>query len=125
MVPQAELPKLYQRAAMAVFPFIKAGSGDQEGFGLVVVEAMGCGCPVIASDLPAIQDSINHGKSGILIPPGKPELFAQKIKEFLLDQHLSKRIGREGGKRVMKEFDWEVIAGKYRKLYVNLTKHID
>jgi glycosyltransferase involved in cell wall biosynthesis len=53
---QAELPPLYRRAAVFVAPFVRAESGDQEGLGLVLVEALGCGCPVVAGDLAAVAD---------------------------------------------------------------------
>lgn len=117
MVMQSELPALYRRATVAVFPFLVAKSGDQEGFGLVQVEAMGCGCPVIAGDLPAIHDSITHEESGLLVPPGNPEVLADTILRALNDPDLCLRIAKEGRKRVMEQFDWEVVAGKYAGLY--------
>lgn len=55
-VSQSDLPRLYQRASIVVAPFVKAASGDQEGLGLVVVEALGCGAHVIVSDLPATRE---------------------------------------------------------------------
>ena len=118
MVPQAELPGLYQRAAMSVFPFIEAESGDQEGFGLVMIEAMGCGCPVIASHLPAIHDSVTHGKNGLLVPPGNPGILAKTIIKLISDPDLAEKLGMEAGKRVLKCFDWEVIGRKYADLIV-------
>ena len=58
-VPQERLPALYRRAAVFVAPFVATASGDQEGLGLVTVEAVGCGCPVIVSDLPAVCDVVS------------------------------------------------------------------
>ncbi|MDC8015833.1 glycosyltransferase [Tahibacter soli] len=55
-VRQPDLPALYRRAALLVAPFVRAGSGDQEGLGLVMVEALGCACPVLAGDVPAVRD---------------------------------------------------------------------
>src|SRR5690606_20027400 len=55
-VPQSELPALYQRAALLVSPFVRAESGDEEGLGLVLVEAIGCGCPVLAGSVSAMAD---------------------------------------------------------------------
>ena len=52
------LVNFYQESTLAVFPFIQAADGDMEGLGLVMVEAMACGCPVVASDLPAVRDLI-------------------------------------------------------------------
>lgn len=87
--PQSKLPEFYQQAAMAVFPFVRAKDGDQEGLGLVVIEAMGCGCPVIASDLPAIKDSVVHEKTGLVFPPGDSTTLAQLIINTL--QHPEKQ----------------------------------
>jgi len=120
MRPQSELPLLYRRAAIAVFPFIVAENGDQEGLGLVVVEAMGCGCPVIASDLPAIHDTIVHGKNGLMVPPGSPEMLASAITTLLSDAELRLQLSREARNSVVDKFDWEQVAYKYSKLYKKL-----
>jgi glycosyltransferase involved in cell wall biosynthesis len=120
MVPQRQLPVLYQRATLAIFPFIVTRSGIQEGFGLVVVEAMGCECPVIVGDLPAIHDTVIHEKNGLLVPSGNAEILANAILRALDDLDLRCRLAREGRKRVVKEFDWGMIAEKYKILYDKL-----
>ena len=92
-------------------------SGVQEGFGLVVVEAMGCGCPVIAGDLPAIHDSITHGENGLLVSSCNPEVLADTVLRALNDPDLCFSLAREARKRVTEQFDWEVVAEKYDRLY--------
>jgi len=120
MVSQLKLPELYRRAALAAFPFLVARSGDQEGFGLVQVEAMGCSCPVIASDLPAVHDNITHGKTGRLVPQGNPERLADAILKALDDPDLCARMAEEAQKKVIAQFDWEVIREKYERVYNKL-----
>ncbi|HOS45981.1 MAG TPA: glycosyltransferase [Paludibacter sp.] len=122
MVSQDQLPILYRRAVLAVFPFVVAESGDQEGFGLVQVEAMGCECPVIAGDLPAIHDSITNEESGLLVPSGNSELLADMIIRALNDSELCCRLAREGRKRVVEKFDWGVIAEKYVDLFKKMIR---
>ncbi len=122
MVKQSLLPDLYRRAALAVFPFEMTKSGGQEGFGLVVVEAMGCECPVVAGDLPAVHDSITHEESGLIFPPGNVQALAESIMRLLDDSDLRFRLADEGRKRVVGKFDWEIIADKYCKLYDKLIK---
>lgn len=122
MVPQSKLPALYRRAKLAVFPFLVAKSGDQEGFGLVQVEAMGCGCPIIAGDLPAIHDSITHEENGLLFPPGNPEALADTIIRALNDPALCSRIARDARKRALEQFDWEIVAEKYAGHYDKLVR---
>jgi glycosyltransferase involved in cell wall biosynthesis len=122
MVTQSELPALYRRARLAVFPFVVAKSGDQEGLGLVQVEAMGCGCPVIAGDLPAIHDTITHGENGLLVQSGNAEALADTIIRALNDWDLCLRLAREARRRVVERFDWEVIAEKYAGLYEKVIR---
>ena len=117
MVPQLKLPSLYQQATLAVFPFIVTKSGVQEGFGLVVVEAMGCCCPVIAGDLPAIQDTVVHEENGLIFPSGNAQVLADSILKLLDDPEFRARLAGEGRKSVVQNFDWEIIAGKYGKIY--------
>lgn len=123
MVTQARLPELYRTATLAIFPFIVAKSGDQEGFGLVQVEAMGCECPVIAGDLPAIHDIITHEENGLIFPSGNTQALADAIIKLLDDPELRARLAGEGRKSVVQRFDWEAIAGKYAMIYDMLILH--
>jgi glycosyltransferase involved in cell wall biosynthesis len=90
-VAQASLPELYRRATLAVFPFVVAADGDQEGFGLVIIEAMGCGCPVIANDLAAVHQSIDAGVTGVLAPPGDVAALAAAIAGSLRARRSAQR----------------------------------
>lgn len=120
-VRQSELPDLYRRATLAAFPFVVARDGDQEGFGLVIAEAMGCGCPVIASDLPAIRQSIEPGVTGILAPPGDPEALAKALDQCLCDLNLRSRLSASALESVRRQFDWPVIAVEYARIIGNCT----
>jgi len=122
MMSQTKLPALYQRATLAIFPFVVAKSGDQEGFGLVQVEAMGCECPVIAGDLPAIHDIITHEENGLIFPSGNAQALADTIIRALNDPDLCLRLAGEGRKRVVQKFDWEIVAEKYAGICIDLVK---
>ena len=120
-VSQDELPDLYRRAAVFVAPFVTAASGDQEGLGLVLVEAIGCGCPVVAGDVPAVRevfgqmgvpcvpaDDVGRLASAILAVLGSPEeahTFASGLRE-----------------RVAQYFDWGSVAAVYHAL-INSAVH--
>lgn len=121
MVSQLQLPAYYRRATLAIFPFIVAKSGDQEGFGLVQVEAMGCECPVITGDLPVIHDIVTHEENGLIFPSGNLKALTETILRALNDPVLCFRLAQEGRKRVVEKFDWEIVAGKYAGLYDNLS----
>ena len=110
---QAELPALYRRTAVFVAPFVRAGSGDQEGLGLVLVEALGCGCPVVVSYLPAILDIVRDGVTGLLTKPGDAANLATKVNGLLDKPESGKRLGHAGRELVLSQFDWERIAERY------------
>lgn len=112
-IPHRELPGLYQRAALAVFPFVVARDGDQEGFGLVVVEAMGCGCPVIVSDVPAIHENVVPGVTGLLVPQKDPEALAAAIDKSLAGRRLRTALAAAALERVRARFDWSPVAESY------------
>ena len=116
-VPQSELPALYRRAAIFVAPFVIAKSGDQEGLGLVMLEAAGCGCPVVASDLPAVRDVLEHR-----VPPADARALADRVVE-LLGQSPAER-SREAlriRERVLAKFDWGAVAKGYLDLLLRVS----
>ena len=108
-----ELVTLYQTATLAVFPFIQTHDGDMEGLGLVMVEAMGCGCPVVASDLPAVRDVINNGNNGILVEPNNSRILAVTIEDFL---QLSIKNELIDSMTILKKFDWLNIVDLYKNM---------
>jgi glycosyltransferase involved in cell wall biosynthesis len=83
----------------------------------VVVEAMGCGCPVIASDLQAIHDSILHEDNGLLVQPGNPDSLASAIIGLLSNSNFCAELSQKAKQKVLKQFDWEVISENYINLY--------
>ncbi|WP_343064702.1 glycosyltransferase [Marilutibacter spongiae] len=77
------LPAAYRRAALFVAPFMRASSGDQDGLGLVLIEALGCGCPVVVSELPATRGLASTASGIATVPPGCPDRLARKLVELL------------------------------------------
>ncbi len=116
------LPVLYQNALMVVFPSVVAGDGDREGFGLVQVEALGCECPVIATDLPAIRDIIADGETGLIVPQRDDQALAERIIDLLDHPEEGERLARNGRRFVLERYDWAVIAEKYRELVERMIR---
>ena len=116
-----ELPPVYSSAVVFVMPSVVARNGDQEGLGLVLVEAMGCGCAVVASDLPAIHDIVKHGQNGLLARPGDVVDLTDKIMHLLKDRELRERLVENGREDVCKRFDWDETAAQYYKLFTELA----
>ena len=114
-VNKAQLPELYAQKAVCIVPSIVDSRGDQEGLGLVIVEALGSGCVVLASDLPAIRDVIDDGRNGILFEPESPAAIADAVLKLMSDEALRKRLASNARESVLEKFDWEFIAERYRR----------
>ncbi|QVL49805.1 MAG: glycosyltransferase family 4 protein [Thiocapsa sp.] len=116
MVPQSDLPAFLRSATLFVAPFMVADSGDQEGFGLVLVEAMGCGCPVICGDVPAVRDIVLDENNGVLINPRNPVELADAIADLLADPIRRDRYAANARRNCAEVFDWGTIAARYGEL---------
>ena len=121
-VPHSKLPERYRQADIAVFPFIEAAGGDQEGFGLVMVEAMGCGCVVIASALPAVRDVIRDGETGTLVASADAEGLAASINEALEAPEARLERASHGRVYVCAHFDWTASSAGFASLYTRLIE---
>jgi glycosyltransferase involved in cell wall biosynthesis len=107
-----ELPYYYSSASIVAVPSVVASSGDQEGLGLVIIEAMGCGCAVVASDLPAIRDIIDE-ECGVLVAPGDSMQLADKLICLLNNPKRRIEIADAGCEKVRSLFSWEVCGERY------------
>ncbi len=92
------------------------GPSLREGFGLVFVEAMACGCPVIASELPGIADIIVDGKTGFLVRPRDSQAVAQKIIALLQDRSLREQVKSQARAAVTARFDAQRAAARYKEI---------
>jgi glycosyltransferase involved in cell wall biosynthesis len=120
-VEHCKLPDLYRKSTITVIPSIVTTSGDQEGLGLVIVEALGCECAVIASDLPAIHDVIRDGVTGLLARPADSDHIAAHIDMLLSDREMRNRLGLNGRNHVLRHFDWNSIYPRYASLLTSLV----
>ncbi len=116
------LPALYQTSDVVVFPSVIANDGDREGFGLVLVEALGCECATVVTDLPAMQDIIVDGKTGFVVPQKNVQKLAEKIVSLLDDPEMGRSVGKEGRRFVVERYDWDEIAKQYAALIESITR---
>jgi len=84
-------------------------SSLQEGFGIVLLESMACGLPIIASNLSVFREFLNNGKNGYLVEKANSKKFAEMIVELLGNDEKRNRIGRYNQEYV-KRFDWDKVA---------------
>jgi phosphatidylinositol alpha-mannosyltransferase len=87
-----------------------------ESFGMVLVEAMAAGLPVIASDIPGYDEVVRDGVEGLLVAPREPEAVASAAATILDDPTLAARFVAAGRERAA-TFDWDVVAARLQELY--------
>lgn len=86
---------------------------EAEGFGLVLIEAMAAGVPVIGTDVPGIRDVIQHGVNGLLVPVNDPAALAAAIERIRNDTLLVSRLVTTGRNTVIERYAWNAILGQY------------
>ena len=116
-LPNTELPGYLRTAQIAVMP-----SSGQEGLGLVAVEAMGCGCAVVASDLPAVRDVVIDGKTGLMVRPADSAALADKIDRLLTDDTLRDTLAAAGRRHALAHFDWREVGTTYAELIAGMLQ---
>ena len=86
---------------------------EAEGFGLVLIEAMAAGVPVVATNAPGIRDVVRDGRTGLLVPVGAPDRLASAIARLLNDEALRKRLVDAARSDVINRFSWESVLPRY------------
>lgn len=115
-VSNRELPACYRQADLFVLPSVSG----HEAFGLVLLEAMASGIPVIASDLPGVRRVFENNVQGLLVRPGEAGDLCEKMEIIFKDQELRRRLGRAGRKLVKEKYSWERGGEELNSLYENL-----
>jgi glycosyltransferase involved in cell wall biosynthesis len=106
-VSDEDLPKYYALCDFSVLPSIDKG----EAFGMVLVEAMASGKPVIASNLAGVRSVVDNGKNGLLVKPKNVEDLRNKIEQMLKSKNLV-QMGKNGRLKAEKLYSWESINAK-------------
>lgn len=110
-VPHDDLPRIVAGADVSVSPAL-----GQESFGLVLVEAMAAGVPVVASDIAGYWEVVRQGVEGLLVPPGDAEAVANAAGRVLDDPDLSARL-RAAGRARAEEFSWRTVLPQIEAAY--------
>lgn len=121
-VSNAETPCLYRQATVFVAPFVITARGDQEGLGLVLVEALACECPVVVSDMPAIRDVVIDGVTGLVCKQRDSVDLAAKVCFLLSHPDQGEKLGKAGRLRVQENFDWSVTSRRYAALIDEMVR---
>ena len=111
-----EIMTYYQQADTVVLPSVTV-AGSTEGLGVVLLEAMASGCPVIGTSVGGIPDIITDGENGFLVPERDSVQLAEKIIQLLLDAKLRETFRKNGYARIDESFSWDRIADQFASVY--------
>ncbi len=106
-----ELPRYYKTADVFCAP-----ATGWESFGIVLLEAMAVGKPIVASNIDGYASILSHGAEGLLVPPKDEKSLAQALTSLLNDEKLRRKMGAKGILKA-KEYDWKNVAQRVEALY--------
>jgi glycosyltransferase involved in cell wall biosynthesis len=112
------MPAWFWSADAFAFPSVK------EGWGLVVLEALASGLPVVASDLPVFREYLTHDETALLVPAGEAGPLAAAMRQLVCDPKLRQRLG-ERGPEVAQRFSWAASARDHAEIYRRLWRGAD
>lgn len=114
-LPRRKVIEYLARASLLALPSLSR----LEAFGIVLLEAMACGTPVAASDIPGVRDVARE--AGFVFPPGDYIRLSEIINELLSDEGEVRLIGEKGKRVVREKYSWEVVANSLVELYESLV----
>jgi glycosyltransferase involved in cell wall biosynthesis len=103
-VADEEICDFYAACDAFVFP------NDQQTWGLVVLEAMACGCPVLVSKGAGVQEVLTHGENALLFPPRNPQALAEQIEALASQPQVKKKIAETGMRLARETYNWDRFA---------------
>jgi glycosyltransferase involved in cell wall biosynthesis len=131
-VPAAWIEQVQTRGTIRYVGFIKSievalAKADlvvlasyREGMPRVLLEAAACGTPAVTTDTPGCRDAVEHGTTGLIVPPRDASALAAAIAGLLADPARRQRMGRAARRRAVAQFDTGVIAGQHLDIYRRL-----
>jgi starch synthase len=114
-IAAGRMPQVYQAADIFVCPSVWP-----EPFGMVNIEAMAAGKPVIASRVGGIPEIVVDGETGIMVEPDDPDALATALRNLIDDPSLRAQMGRAGYQRAVHQFTWEKMLDELNALYQQL-----
>ena len=112
-VPNYQLPQYYATADIFIGPSIQAKGGDTEGFGITFVEAAMSGCLLIGTRVGGIEDIIDEGKTGFLVPPANSGALADTIQHVINNMAQLVHVRDESRRAAIEKFDWDKISKRF------------
>ncbi|MCS4044981.1 glycosyltransferase involved in cell wall biosynthesis [Salinibacter ruber] len=113
-VSHERLVELYQEAQLFLL------SSDEEGLGLVILEAMACGIPVVSTDCGGPSTVVQEGETGRLVPKRDPDKLASEAVDLLRDPSLLQKYGQNARERIVQKFSEEATMNEFLDVYEDL-----
>lgn len=110
----------YARATACIMPNV-AIEGDMEGFGIVALEAMAAGCPLVAADVDALRDTVAPARGAHLVRAGDPRAWCKALEAILADRIVREHAADEARAWVASAADWESVVARYDELFTRLA----
>jgi len=120
-LPQKELNAYYSQSEIFVLPSITDWKKESEGLGLVLLEAMACRVPVVATRSGGMVDIVLHEKTGLLVPERDAEALASALRRLLENKDLQERLAGEGYRFVHENFTTQATAKKLKAIYQKMS----
>lgn len=115
-VPYAELPSYYKTADVFCAP-----NTGQESFGIVLLEAMAAGAPIVASDIDGFRDVLVSGVHGLLVPPQDSAALAEGLRRVLCDFAMRQEMVRAAAGHA-RDYSWDNVSGRILQYYEDVMK---
>lgn len=110
-----QLTRADAEADIAVFPSVRAASGDQDGLPVALLEAMASGCAVVVSDLPGLAEAVEPEVSGLVVPTGDVAALTEALNRLVADRAATVAMGLAAADRALR-FDVSAVADAYATL---------
>jgi glycosyltransferase involved in cell wall biosynthesis len=111
-VPHARLPEVLRAADLFLLT-----TEPPESFGIVVIEAMACGLPAIASEYPGVRAVVDEGETGLLVPQGDADAVAAALSSLAADPSERERLGAAGRQKALAEWNWPRLVDRMDDAY--------
>ncbi|MCU1574528.1 MAG: glycosyl transferase group 1 [Micrococcaceae bacterium] len=115
-VPREDMPALLRSVDVVIC------TPWYEPFGIVPLEAMACGKPVVAAAVGGLIDTVVHGSTGLHVPPRNPYAVADALARILGDPALARELGSTGARRVRSRYSWDRVAADTEKIYLAMLR---
>jgi len=122
-IPWHEVPEFLAASDIFVLPSQRDKAGNLDGLPTVLLEAMACGLPCIASDIGGVSLVVEHEKNSIIVPPDDLEALKEHLSRLIANQDLRLALGTQSRQDILKTFNWEHVAAFLEGLFRESLSH--